>query len=233
MTSRDERSADPDLALAVRRVAEATELDQLIEAFAALPASDRSGLVRVFSAWFNVVIPVLRETLSSYLDQPGSLDVEEGAVDTHIRAWNLLGSLAIAHSQPSLAEQLFEALLQDLRSVQPRRGRVHKGTPYHQIGWAKLSSGDPRGAREYFVLAAIEDLIRVGGDIGVLATPASETLAATFAFTHESFAELRETVARALADNTSVGHLKLENPELLLLGWIPTETISRGGTEPV
>jgi hypothetical protein len=189
------------------------------------------SVLQLFSYWFDLVLPVLRDTLREQTAGEGELKVEEDPLDAQIGAWNLLGTLAISTGQPRFARDLFTTLLQEMRAMQPRRGRVHKGTPYHQIGRSMLFAGDLKGAHEYFVFAAIEDLITDRGNAAHLNSPASQTLQIQYGETRAFFEELAARLRELFSDESADAALKLQNPELLFIDPVRVGTIIRSSSE--
>jgi hypothetical protein len=173
--------------------------------------------LQVLAYWYDVVIPVLSETLREYATGNASVDVTQDPLDAHIRVWNLMGDLVLRSGQPTFARDLFAALLRELRTLQATRGRVHKGTPYHQIGVSMLASGDRLGAEAYFIFATVEDLVLVQGDVGALNSPASQTLQVQYGRGNAFFEDLSRRLRDVRANETHEAILKLENPELLFV----------------
>jgi hypothetical protein len=186
---------------------------------------DEGDVVQIFSSWYDVVIPALRKAFRDSTDHVEEVDVESGILEIHIAAWNAIGAFAVIRGRPHFAEELFSALLEELRALQPRIGRVHKGTPYHQIGWSKAEAGDFEGAQEYFVYAVIEDLISIGGDPEGLETPASLTLMFQYGFTSAQLNDLLMMVRSKTHKTDPLARLRFENPELLFLDNVRTESI--------
>jgi hypothetical protein len=142
-----------------------------------------------------------------------------------LQSWNSVGTLAVLLGQSDKSEELFEDLLQLRRGLQPTYGRIHKGTPFHQIGRAKLVMGQTALAREYFTYAAIEDLIRDRGDVdSAMQSPASQTLRVQFGYTRASFKRLADLIPED--DGTQSGRLKYANPELIVLADVDTVSIA-------
>jgi len=140
--------------------------------------------------------------------------------------WNALGTVALLLRQPEHSEELFKALLQAIRGWQRTRGRIHKGTPYHQIGRAKLVKGELRSARAYFTYAAVEDLINNDGNVeAAMGSPASQTLRVQFGYARGSFERLAGVLPPS-DDGTRRGRLRFANPELLFLADVPTHEIA-------
>jgi hypothetical protein len=203
------------IASRVRQAARIETKDELVPRFNA--AIEGIQQLQIFPYWFDGVIPSLKEALRERVPTEGPIDVQQDPLDARIRVWNLFGSIAIGEGQAVLAEDLFSVLLSELRTLQPDHGRVHKGTPYHQVAWAKMVAGDPGGAKEYFTYAAIEDLIETGIPEEVPVTPATQTLAIQYGTTPQALRQLVTLVQRAALDDTSVGRLKVQNPEILLM----------------
>jgi hypothetical protein len=189
------------------------------------------SLFELFAYWFDLVIPVLRDTLREYTAGTEPLEVEQDPLDAHIRVWNFIGELAISNGRPTFARDLFTTLLQELRALQPSRGRIHKGTPYHQIGKSILVDGDIAGAREYFIFAAIEDLITDRGNAADLNSPASQTLQIQYGETRSFFEQLAVRLRELLSDTSREAALKLQNPELLFIDPVRVGTISQSSSE--
>lgn len=137
-----------------------------------------------------------------------------------------MGTLAILLGQSDRSEELFKDLLQQLRVLQQRLGRIHKGTPFHQIGRAKSVMGQTASAREYFIYAAIEDIINNRGDVeAAIPGPAGGTLRIQFGFTRESFERLAALIP-AEDDASRIARLRYANPELIVLADIDTTSIA-------
>jgi hypothetical protein len=199
----------------VQKVAQVRSMSELPEQL------HRAGLSLevLLPHWYDILIPTLAETLREQVAGTPKIDVGEDPLDAHIHVWLAIGEAAIQSGQPTFGRDLFTALLAELRALQPTHGRVHKGTPYHEIGVALLTMGDRAGAERYFTFAAIEDLISTHGDAAGLDTPASQTLRAVYQRETDYF----EGLAAQLDDLQPPGvpipenTLKLENPELLFI----------------
>jgi hypothetical protein len=163
------------------------------------------------------------------LDRHASLqdfNPRDPEVSLNLASWNALGTVALLLRQPEHSEELFKALLQAIRRWQRTRGRIHKGTPYHQIGRAKLVKSELSSARAYFTYAAVEDIINNDGNVAdAMASPASQTLRVQFGYVRGSFERLAEALPQR-DDGTRRGRLRFANPELLFLADVPTHEIA-------
>jgi hypothetical protein len=185
--------------------------DALRRFFAGLPPE------QLLRHWYDVLIPTLAGTLREEVKEEAEVNVGEDPLDAHLRAWLATGEWAIQSGQPRFGRDLFTVLLLELRSLQPTHGRVHKGTPYHEIGVALLTMGDLTGAERYFTFAAIEDLISTNNDAAGLDTPASQTLRAVYRRGRDYFEELAARLGELSSTESVENELKLENPELLFI----------------
>jgi hypothetical protein len=225
--------ADPDqlhgLANQLRNLGHVSSGSELNDRFERFLAGVQ--VPQLLQNWFDLVVPILTETLRESLETgEGPVNVGEDPLAARISAWNLLGSLAILAGQPRFATDLFTTLLRELRAVQPKRGRVHKGTPYHQIGWSLLVAHDAEHARDYFLFATIEDLITDGGDATHLNSPASRTLQMQYGETREFLQALAARIRPLMSDQSPEAQLKLQNPELLAIDPVRVATVSSRGS---
>jgi hypothetical protein len=117
---------------------------------------------QTLGAWRQAVVPRLAARFQDALDKEpkGSRpNVEDGELGQILSRWNALGvSAAVSQLVPE-ADAVFRELLSVLRRNQPRLGRLHKGTPLHELGWLRLRT-DPDAATPYILAALIEDVIR-------------------------------------------------------------------------
>lgn len=114
-------------------------------------------------AWSQEVVPRLSQRLKAELDKSkknSQPNVESGRLGDIIGRWNALGISAALSMRFNDADLLFKALLSLLRREQNRLGRLHKGTPLHELGWIRLRAGDVGGATPYILAALLEDAIR-------------------------------------------------------------------------
>jgi hypothetical protein len=209
----NDESQDP-----LERLIRAAESGQLAEE---VPHVIPGSLQWLFEHWPDQVVPRLRETFQTFLTRRTAppLAEERGYVG-HQELWNVLGMAAVFNGRPTLALELYRHLLQVLREAQQRIGRLHKGTPYHQIGWTHLMSGEPPDhARDWFLLAALEDSITYGSNDGAFPeTPASRVLRAQYDLTDVALRRLLDAVAAVRQfQNELVRKVVIENPELILL----------------
>jgi hypothetical protein len=168
-------------------------------------------------AWVQIVIPRLRQRLTEELEASprGSRpNVESGRLGEILERWNLLGINVAVVVGMSEAEGLFRALLSVLRAAQERLGRLHKGTPLHELGWLRLRT-DPPAARPYIFAALIEDCIRDPN--GFRAGPAARVCRDVLGRGDAFFDEVEEFVAKDVPGSDEMTALARSDPELLSL----------------
>src|SRR5206468_2566908 len=116
------------------------------------------------------------------------------------------------------AEDLYVLLLRNVRSWQEASTRIHKGTPYHMLGMAKVLQDQREAAHDYFVLAALEDALLGGSWQG---GPAASMLGAQWNRDVE-FDLVGQLAAKASEYSGEMEHVVVWNPELLLMADRPT-----------
>lgn len=165
---------------------------------------------------FTIAFNFLDERIQQWGPTPPPLDSPVALTYTQeVERWNVPGLAYLRPEFAPLATDLYERLLLHARGVQHViNARLHKGTPYHMLGWAKLLQDDRDEARDYFVLAAFEDaLIDSEGWRGA---PAATTLNAHWS---ESAEIERVTLLVNCADQCDEDQQRILvwNPELLLM----------------
>ncbi len=81
--------------------------------------------------------------------------------------WNQIGIILAQLGAFKWARLLYHLEYSILCRIQSSKGRVHKGTPLHQIGWVELVEGTRESLlrSKYFMkLALIEDCLTVGNE---------------------------------------------------------------------
>jgi hypothetical protein len=150
---------------------------------------------------------------ASLQDPPIVLPIDE-RVMREIERWNVAGAAMLVPEFAQLAQAVYARLLRRLRELQEAvQARLHKGTPYHMLGYARLFQDDPLSARDYFRLAAFEDAFK--GD-GWREEPAANTLTSTW----RSDVELEfvaSLVKRGNSMDRAFYRLYVWNPEFLML----------------
>jgi len=80
-----------------------------------------------------------------------------------IGKWNLLGQVLVVPLHAfKWAEKLWKALYKLLCELQSSKGRIHKGTPLHNMGWVNLLQGNQLSmtrSQLFIKLAMIEDVL--------------------------------------------------------------------------
>jgi len=130
--------------------------------------------------------------------------------------WNKLASgLAIFFKVYTYSEKIYKGLYSLYCELQKSMGRIHKGTPLHQIGWLDLIKGSPetlKRSQYYMKLAMIEDVLTKGDEYKSL--PAFKVLK------HEhnlSESNLERLATWTKSQNTEPTE---QRPELLFLRYV-------------
>jgi hypothetical protein len=168
-------------------------------------------------AWTQEINPALAERFQEELEKyaPGSSpDVEAGDLGVILIRWHFLGiSLSLA-SLIADAETLFRTMLSVLRRSQLRLGRLHKGTPLHDLGWLRLPT-DPDAATPYFLAALIEDVM--SDPDGFTTRPAARVCLNVLGRDAKFFDEARDFVEAEIPGPELVQALARQDPEVLSL----------------
>jgi hypothetical protein len=130
-----------------------------------------------------------------------------------LERWNIAGLAFLRPDYAGLAETMYARMLLLIREAQEASdSRLHKGTPYHMLGYAELLRNETVEAHEYFILAAFEDaLISENWQEG----PAARMLSAQWNADAE-FDQVAE-LARLAAKTGERARILVWNPELLLM----------------
>ncbi len=161
------------------------------------------------------VVPAFRNRLSVALaafDDKSQPNLEEGEVGDIVSRWNWISIVAAEEGDYATSIALEEGLLAELRRAQSRLGRLHKGTPLHQIGWAHGRAGRPEIAEEFFVAAMTEDILRDAD--GFRNAPAASTLSNVFN-KRESFFAAAAAAVKQVQDESPIGDFALTDPAIL------------------
>ena len=143
-----------------------------------------------------------------------SVSAIDPRVMREIERWNIPGVAMLVPEFAPMAEVVYARLLTRLRELQGSiEARLHKGTPYHMMGWARLLRNDQASAREYFRLAAFEDAVK--GE-GWPEEPAARVLEGTWGADSE-FEWVTNLLGRANLLDEPLRRIYLWNPELLML----------------
>jgi hypothetical protein len=201
-------------------------LADLVDAYleAETENSQRSALERVLTragaslgAWSQEIIPHLASRLQEALDREpdGSRpNLEADALGRILFSWNGLSMSAALSGFPPEAEVVIRELLSILRRNQQRLGRLHKGTPLHQLGWLRLRT-DPAGATPYILAALVEDVIR--DPEGFMGAPAAQVCVNVLGIDPSLFNEVKTFVTAPVPGPDEVQELARSDPELLSL----------------
>ena len=171
---------------------------------------------QLFAAWYSDVIPRLRSATQANPPVAEASGVRKPPLQEH---WIQLGFLAAYLGRTRLAFDTYFAMLEECRLFQREGPRVHKGTPYHQLGWTLLAQTDPQRdeARDYFLLAAIEDVLS-GWTVDEPPKPALRVLQSEFAIAPTRVQEwVSELLASTAVNNERLLEQARRNPELLTL----------------
>lgn len=180
--------------------------DRLLKRARTYPGYLREHVISSFEA-------KLRSVLEPFADESAP-DVEQDPIDGIIRNWNWVAILAAEGGDFPTSITLVEELLTALRGHQSRLGRLHKGTPLHQLGWAHARAGNVQISQSYFTAAMVEDILR--DPDGFLEGPAAQTLATVFEKGDEFFSGTVEAVNRVSTNEALVG-IALQDPTLIAI----------------
>jgi hypothetical protein len=134
--------------------------------------------------------------------------------------WNNVGVYFITSRLHLEALTIFQAFLDCYHNLQEKehQERIHKGTPLQYLGIVHRLLGQLEQSRKYHILAFIEDVINVRGDIpqnNVLRSPAAIVLRRTFRMRDLELISLQNFTSQKLKINA-----KILYPEQILLDWI-------------
>lgn len=167
--------------------------------------------------WGQEVIDFLRQRFQVELDKhPANSEpnVEADELGLILNGWNAIGVNAALHGRVPEAEALFRELLSILRRNQLRLGRLHKGTPLHELGWLRLRN-DAERATPYILAALIEDVIR--DPAGFKSGPAAQVSVNVLGLDPSFLDDVQEFVEAEVPGPREVQELAEFDPELLSL----------------
>lgn len=108
---------------------------------------------------------VLSEFIPHFKERFKDIVVDLDQWSLEIDKWNWMGIVLGQLRAFKWSEEIYRALYELLVDLQSSKGRIHKGTPLHQIGWVDLLRGTPESIKRskyYMKLAMMEDKITNG-----------------------------------------------------------------------